>query len=287
MTFTGLLVLYGKSMVRSPFRYPGAKGRLLPLLDPYIAESLAGCTAFADVFTGGGSVALHVAAKHPKLQIILNDKHPGMYRFWRAVAQASEDDFESTLEVIRTIKPSLDNFHEIKAQFAEEPTGVVMFVLNRWSHSGMCVNPIGGKNQSGKWTVGCRWNPSRHVVHLREIRELLRDRTQVFNLDFTELISSMAEGTSFYLDPPYYRQGPNLYAVSMLPDEHAGLAECLHSRGNWVLSYDDAPEVRVLFKDFSITTIPARYSINGKKLSWNNMHELVITPKKLISELDV
>ena len=49
-----------------------------------------------------------------------------------------------------------------------------------------------------------------------------------------------------YLDPPYYVKGSQLYLSFYDEADHAALAKALRNerRFKWVLSYDNAPEVR-------------------------------------------
>ena len=70
---------------QTPFRYPGAKNKLLPLLMAHIKQILDQQNSFSDVFVGGGSVLLEVATKYPNIQLFANDKDRGVYCFWKIV----------------------------------------------------------------------------------------------------------------------------------------------------------------------------------------------------------
>ena len=64
----------------SPFRFPGGKGKLLPILINHIKPT----DKFIDVFVGGGSVLLEVA-KNPKIKLYANDKDYWIYCFWNTI----------------------------------------------------------------------------------------------------------------------------------------------------------------------------------------------------------
>jgi hypothetical protein len=68
------------------FRFPGGKARLLSALAPFLDRLVHGHRIFHDVFTGGGSVALFMARRHPRLDLRLNDLDPDLSAFWRTVA---------------------------------------------------------------------------------------------------------------------------------------------------------------------------------------------------------
>lgn len=72
------------------------------------------------------------------------------------------------------------------------------------------------------------------------------------NKDFEELIKQYDRPKSFfYLDPPYYK-AERRYAVKFQKD-HERLRDVLKTvQGKWLLSYNDCPEIRELYKDFNI-----------------------------------
>jgi len=99
------------------------------------------------------------------------------------------------------------------------------------------------------------------------------------NLDFRELISRYDKDEAFfYLDPPYVgteNYYKNIDGFGMR--EHEELAELLKNiKGKFLLSYNDSPVVRELYKDFKIVkSSPMRYTLG------ENAHKR----KKVVSEL--
>ncbi len=72
--------------------------------------------------------------------------------------------------------------------------------------------------------------------------------------------------TLFYLDPPYYRcehyYGKDLFHR----DDFVTLSELLGEiKGRFILSLNDVPEIRELFKSFHIEAIKTHYSVNKGK----------------------
>ncbi len=72
-------------------------------------------------------------------------------------------------------------------------------------------------------------------------------------------------GTLFYLDPPY--DGcENDYGKGMFsPDDFFRLADLLkHLAGHFILSINETPKIRDIFRDFKITPVKTSYSISVK-----------------------
>jgi DNA adenine methylase len=80
-----------------------------------------------------------------------------------------------------------------------------------------------------------------------------------------------------YLDPPYFVAGKKCYPTYMVRSEHEELARVLSDKTDWLLSYDDCPEVRDLYRWARVETTVTRYSMSshGPKI-WPKKTELLI-----------
>lgn len=116
-----------------------------------------------------------------------------------------------------------------------------------------------------------RWAPKSTVRNLASLAPLA-GRLTVRNGRAWEV---PGEWDCLYLDPPYVAEGPALYQLSMTTAEHHALADWLHERDRWVLSYDDHPLVRELYSWATISEFTASYTVGAKK----EATELLITPK--------
>jgi DNA adenine methylase len=151
--------------------------------------------------------------------------------------------------------------------------------FNRTTFSGIFNSgPIGGKDQSSKYPIGCRYNANKLREKIIKCHKLLMGRTTVTNSDFSQLDVFTKTNTPAYCDPPYYIKGDVLYREKMIPHEHFVLRNILDSRDNWVLSYDDCPPIRAHYENKTVIDLTARYSINGKKIDWATKNELIILP---------
>jgi DNA adenine methylase len=264
----------------TPFRYPGSKNKLLPVLMEHLDQILMDQNTFMDVFVGGGSVLLEVARKYPKVQLYANDKDHWMYCFWKVVAS---DDSNKLNELFKLMaqEPTLELFYKLR----NEPTNDEIecayraIFFNRTTFSGIFYSgPIGGKEQKSKYPIGCRYNVEKLRQKILYCHHLLVGRTQVSGLDFEEYPDFINTEYPAYLDPPYYIKGNILYLEQMTPTKHERLASILQTRKKWVLSYDDCLEIRRLYSQNKIIDLSARYCINGKKDNWESKNEFIILP---------
>lgn len=87
-----------------------------------------------------------------------------------------------------------------------------------------------------------------------------------------------ASDTLFYLDPPYWDcekdYGKNIFSKN----DFYALKEILDSlKGKFILSLNDVPEVRDLFKGYNIQDKKIRWSVNQKAAAEShNGNELII-----------
>ena len=103
------------------------------------------------------------------------------------------------------------------------------------------------------------------------------------NRNFDTLIQKMDRPTTlFYLDPPYYNC-ENYYGKDIFSrEDFAKLNEILRNiQGKFILSLNDVPEVRELFKGFYFQTKKIRWSLNCQSQDENNGKEIIITNFKI------
>ena len=69
-----------------------------------------------------------------------------------------------------------------------------------------------------------------------------------------------------YFDPPYYVKGQQMLYVNYYePDDHKTIARLIpHVNQNWVISYDDVPEIRLLYKKYRSLAYKLHYTAQDK-----------------------
>lgn len=247
----------------SPFRYPGGKGRLMDSLMPLLKPILDSTMGFADVFVGGGSVVLNVAKEYPDKDLYINDKDPRLAYFWKIVASDHVDDLISRLD----ITPTVDMFFKLRDTKPKSEVDYAFhgIFFNKTSFSGILdAGPIGGKGQTSKYSVGCRYNPPALIKKIEVCHQLLNGRTQVDCKDFRANLVAYDPNVAIFLDPPYFEQGSGLYTEQFTDKEYIEMEKFLSKRNNWVLTIDDCQTIRDLFGKYNVSEVPAKYSINSK-----------------------
>ena len=126
-------------------------------------------------------------------------------------------------------------------------------------------------------TFGCSRKPMDSTVdHLALVQERLKD-VVIDNRHYADVIRTYNKTkTLFYLDPPYFRTEG--YYQGFARDDHAELRRTLQAvKGRFVLSYNDAPEIRDLYRGYNIHEVQRANTLahaSGKRDTYN---ELVIT----------
>lgn len=257
---------------------------MLASLRPFLDALLVEADVFVDAFVGGASVALDVAQRHPGIHLILNDKDEGIASLWRVASGASADS-ERLKRRVRETVPTVALRDELVARCAASADPVdrafETLLINRTSYSGnLTGGPLGGRGQAGATKVASRWNPVRICRQIDRTHGLLAGRCEVLSEDASTVLSRLADQRRVvvYGDPPYFEVGNTLYREGMTPGDHARLAERLRDLPNWVLSYDDAPEVHRLYHWAVAMPLVARYSIAKANGTRRPRQELLILP---------
>src|SRR6185436_15891357 len=193
-------------MTISPFRYPGAKNKILPILMDYIDNILINQDRFIDLFVGGGSVLLEVARKYPNINLYANDKDYWISSFWKIVAGDDSKKLSELLSMVEVV-PTLEQFYKLRETTSIDDVDCAYRAIffNRTTFSGIFYSgPIGGKEQKSKYTIDCRYNSKKLQEKILNCHKLLNGRTKVSNLDFSQYKQFINTNYPIYADPPYY-----------------------------------------------------------------------------------
>ncbi len=110
------------------------------------------------------------------------------------------------------------------------------------------------------------------MLPLRDTAKVLKATDRLRNViiekqDFKHLIRHYDKpGTFFYLDPPYYEL-ESLYERDGIVSftAHDELCEQLKTvKGKWLLSYNDHPAIREMYRDYPIEELETTYSLSGQ-----------------------
>ena len=252
-------------MIKSPLRYPGGKSRAIKNISECLPEKFS---EFREPFVGGGSVFIYLKQQFPNLKISINDLNPELFLFWHL----AKSDLSKLVSAVRQVK---ENSQDGKLLFAELAhvnvntlsnleRAVRFFVLNRITFSGTI--------ESGGFSLESfhkRFTNSS-IDRLEKLENILTQDIQVTNLDYSYLINEPGKEVFIFLDPPYVKaEKSKLYGKK--GDLHTGfdhqrfaeiLKQCPH---NWLITYDDCPEIRENFKWANIIEWELQYGMNNYK----------------------
>jgi len=290
---------------QSPLRYPGAKSGLATVIGELIESATASrqvknVDLLVEPFAGGASTSLRLVGAGIVDRILLADADPMVAAFWQVAAARTDDlidriNCEHATYVAPGGNAALDRWDfwrawrprvGASANTTRLELAVKCLFLNRTTFSGILhgqAGPIGGRSQSSKYDIGCRFNVEalterlRFVGHLYETHRLV----DVWCRDWRDTLDDVAEWyptllpdrVVAYLDPPYIAKSGKLYPRSFdkrgasgdgrdldwfAPSQHFALAQYLRceARFRWVLSYD---------ADRALLTHPGLYAANRMK----------------------
>lgn len=242
----------------SPLRYPGGKWRISSFFERVILiNGLSGCSYY-EPYAGGASLALSLLFRNCVDEIHLNDLDPAVHAFWH-VALHQNHKLRKLLESTEVTPKEWARQKEVYKQGSAAGMlafGFSMFFLNRTNHSGILNGGmIGGKEQNGAWKLDARFNKPELLRRIKRIASY-KDRIHLTNLDAIKFLRNHkpSRDSLLYLDPPYYNAGARLYMNAYSPDDHAAVRKAVRQLNfPWIVSYDDVPEIRKLYK-----SIPSR-----------------------------
>jgi DNA adenine methylase len=261
-------------------RYPGGKTKLLKIIHSRLQRMVADIGPdgeYREPFLGAGAVGLSLLAANPGIKRAwLNDVDPAMAALWDVVINnptslhvtveitpeamrlfPRSDYYQSDLELLRSISGPED-LQRIPA----ENLAIAKLAVHQMSFSGL------GTRAGGPMTARLsRYNVDALCSRIYTCNEILASVTLRNDtctcVDFGHMFGPGE--ALFYLDPPYYVAGPQLYQFPFTLDDHARLARLLRRESRpWLLSYDDHPAIHDLYGGWSrIDKTSVGYSING------------------------
>ncbi len=256
----------------SPLRYPGGKRRLVNFMKTIIQENNLVGGQYAEPYAGGASIGLALLFDGYVSHIHINDLDRSVYAFWYSAMHKTDE----LCELIENAHISMNEWYQ-QRNVQEKPTqtsllqlGFSTFFLNRTNRSGIIRGGvIGGKKQNGAWKLNCRFNKVELVERIRKIAQY-KNKISLYNEDATVFIKTVLpeikENSLVYFDPPYYVKGQkSLYTNFYEPKDHKSIAQLISDlKQHWIVSYDDVPEIRSLYKNYKSLSYKLHYTAQSK-----------------------
>jgi DNA adenine methylase len=262
----------------SPFRYPGGKTWLVPFVMRWLEALPTKPRVLVDPFLGGGSVPLNALREGAVDHLVLREIDEDVGAVWQCIFSGS---FESLCEKILSFRVSREAVtRELKKPSATIPDRAFQTILkNRTYRGGILAQGSSlmraGENGRG---IRSRWYPQTLVNRIRELSRF----SKFVDFRCADGFGAIREHKNdpqavLFVDPPYTagngkRAGKRLYTHNQLDHAHlfSELAAC---RGQFLITYDDDPDVVALARRFKFTVqrVPMKSTHHVEKF------ELVIT----------
>ena len=253
--------------LKTPLRYPGGKSRATSKLFQYMPD-LSAYEEFREPFLGGGSVALEVTKRYPKIDIWVNDLYEPLYNFWRELqdnGQQLRDELVQLKQRHVDVVSAKNLFLDAK-RYLERPVedtenfhrAVSFYVVNKCSFSGLTESSSFSAQASES-------NFSFNGIDkLPEYQKLIAN-WKITNLSYEELLTD-DKAVFTYLDPPYDIKD-NLYgrkgSMHKGFDHDKFAADCDRFVGPQLVSYNSSNLVTDRFQGWTVGEFAHTYTMRS------------------------
>jgi len=266
---------------RSPFRYPGGKTWLIPIVRRWLKSHPEQPTELVEPFAGGGIVSLTVAFEKLAKSVTMVELDDQVSAVWETILNGGNRwlaerilNFEVTLEAVQSELARTDVSSKEKA--------FQTILRNRMNHGGILAPGSGllkyGENGKG---IKSRWYPETLYKRLLSIAEV-KDRIDFIQGDGLEImrLKNQSKTIVFFIDPPYTaagkKAGARLYAHNQL--DHEELFRIAGSlKGDFLMTYDNAEGVSEMARNHGFDT---------KEVAMKNTHHAKMTELLIGPNLD-
>jgi len=269
----------------SPLRYPGGKASMLDQVATTLRLNGLERGHYAEPYAGGCGLALSLLYGGFVADIHVNDVDPAVWSFWHSVL----NDTDALANLVERTPVTVDEWRTQRATFQamdlSNPLalGFSAFFLNRTNRSGVIGSGgiIGGFGQTGNYLIDCRFNREDLIRRIRRVSRYA-DHIRLTRLDALDFLDhcqvTLPANTLLFIDPPYFKKGPELYTNFYKAADHAKLAaKVLTTDRPWMVTYDDVAEIRALYRDRRQYSFGINYSLNQKRMG----SELLVVSKGL------
>jgi DNA adenine methylase len=256
------IILY----VKGPLAYIGGKSKIaneiIEIFPPHVT--------YVETFAGGAQTLFH---KEPSKVEVLNDLDSDVVTFFR-VCQLHHDEL---VRYLKFVVISREWFDRLQAQDPHNLTDIQraarFFYLQKNAYAGL----VRKRKLGYSVTEPTRFNPESIPELIANTHTRLA-RVQIEHLPYEQILERYDRPTTlFYLDPPYF--GRKLYNFNFSESDFVELSTRIGElRGKFVLSLNDVPEVRRIFRPFHFREIDLAYT--AQQTAGKRFPELLITNYK-------
>ena len=252
----------GGQRFRSPLRYPGGKQKAV---DQIAAMLPASVYEYREPMVGGASIFFHARSISLAQKYWINDKFFDLAAFWRTVG--NQPECTRLIRELEELRRSFKTPSEIRRYFLqarqEEPStdyrrALLFFFFNRVTFSG--TTRAGGFSSA----ASLRRFTASSIERLAPMPQALAD-VRITNDDYECLVQAPGKDVFLFLDPPYF-QATRLYGRNgdLHEFDHERLAALLrNSPHRFLITYDDCPQIRALYRWAKVSKWHLQYGMNN------------------------
>ena len=238
-----------------------------------IAEIIAGIPhdTYVEPFIGMGGVFFRRSLR-PSAEII-NDKSGDVANFFRILQR----HYIPFVEMMRFQITTRREFARLSDTPPETLTDLERAARFLYLQSVGFGGKVAGRSFGVSLGRPGRFDVTRIVPKLERLHERLAAVT-IENLDYSELIARYdSEATLFYLDPPYFGSERDYGKGLFDRADFKALADILAgTKGRFILSINDRPEIRALFAWATIEPVDVTYTV-ARDAAADRFAELIIS----------
>ena len=251
--------------LKTPLRYPGGKSRALSKLFQYLPD-LSQVREYREPFLGGGSVALEITKRYPKMNIWVNDLYEPLTNFWKTL----QDDGYKMYKRLQELKSRYPDQGSARGLFLEAKDLVnddsvsplyracAFYVINKCSFSGLSESSSFSRQASDS-------NFSMRGINKLPGYTTLIQNWRITNGRYQELLTD-DKSIFTYLDPPY-DIGSNLYGrkgnMHKSFDHDAFATICDRFVGPQLVSYNSSQLVKERFQGWTVAEFAHTYTMRS------------------------
>lgn len=235
---------------RSPFRYPGGKTWFVPTFREWMSHMHPKPEMLIEPFAGGGIISLTALFEKYVDRVVMVELDEDVAAVWQSVISGNGPWLADRILYFKLSRESL--LSELSKPAADIKERAFQTILkNRTYHGGVLAKGSGlikyGENGKG---IGSRWYPrtlADRILNLEKISGKVDFRLD----DGIRVLREFSNRSDavFFIDPPYTAGGKNagrrLYKYCDIDHEEL-FAACETLRGDFLITYDNADEVKEL-----------------------------------------
>lgn len=301
-----------KKQIAKPFlKWAGGKGQLLEKFNEFYPDELKSgkIKNYFEPFLGGGAVFLNIVQHFEIENVTLYDINKDLILTWKVVQQNVNELCDALHKIQNKYHKLSDEerkkmYYQTRSEFNDKKQKINYF---KYSHQWIvhaatviflnktCFNGLFRFNSKGEFNVpmGSYKNPKiLDAENLQLVSDLLLKST-IKLADFKEVEKDLLTDSFVYFDPPYrplnLTSSFTAYNKTVFNDEHqkelAMVFKRNHLKGvKQMLSNSDPKNTNPddiffddLYKNFNISRVPARRTINSNAKKRNAINEIIVT----------